>query len=116
MLKKVAKLFTFLLFISTHVYSQQTTNEDIITSNKKKDSFFNRLIHGNIDRTREKRFDISFISAPSYTREANFGIGGMASGLYRMDRQDSIMPPSDIPLTFNASVLGFYAIGAKGNN
>ena len=116
MLKKVAKLFTFLLFISTHVYSQQTTNEDIITSNKKKDSFFNRLIHGNIDRTREKRFDISFISAPSYTREANFGIGGMASGLYRMDRQDSIMPPSDITLTFNASVLGFYAIGAKGNN
>jgi len=111
--KKVIILTISLLFLYTLTYSQQDT---IQTDNKKKDSFFNRLIHGNIDRTHEKKFDISFISAPSYTREASFGIGGMASGLYRMDRTDSIMPPSDITLTFNASVLGFYAIGAKGNN
>ena len=113
MKKKVRVLFAFLLLMSAQSYSQQDT---IQTDNTKKDSFFNRLIHGNIDRTHEKKFDISFISAPSYTREASFGIGGMASGLYRMDRTDSIMPPSDITLTFNASILGFYAIGAKGNN
>ena len=111
--EKVAILFTFIFLFSIQTYSQQ---DSIQTNNKKKDSFFNRLVHGNIDRTREKTFDISFISAPSYTREANFGIGGMASGLYRTDRMDSIMPPSNITLTFNASVLGFYSIGAKGNN
>ncbi len=30
---------------------------------RKKHSYWNRLIHGNIDRTHEKRSDISFVSS-----------------------------------------------------
>ncbi|MDR1339083.1 MAG: outer membrane protein assembly factor [Prevotellaceae bacterium] len=98
--------------------SNNGTGDTVRTAltDKKKDSYWNRLIHGNIDRTFEKKMDISFIAAPSYTREASFGIGGMASGLYRIDRSDSILRPSNITLTFNASLLGFYSVTAIGNN
>jgi outer membrane protein assembly factor BamA len=83
---------------------------------KKKDTYWERLINGNVDRSFEKRIDISFAGAPSYTREASFGIGGMATGLYRLDRTDSVMSPSDITLVLNASIKGFFALEAKGNN
>ena len=78
--------------------------------------YWNSLIHGNVDRTYERRMDLSFIVAPSYTREGSFGIGGAATGLYRLDRTDSIMQPSDISLSGNTSINGFYTISVKGNN
>lgn len=117
----------FLLFVILQLYSQEKISSDKIAGNnsiadtvqskeKKKDTFWNRLIYGNVDRTFEKKLDISFAASPSYTREASFGIGGMATGLYRLDRTDSIAPPSDITLVFNASVRGFFALEARGNN
>lgn len=96
--------------------SNEKTDSIDTSQSKKKDNYWNRLIHGNVDRTFEKTLDISFAAAPSYTREASFGVGGMATGLYRLDRTDSIMPPSDITLVFNASVRGFYSLEARGNN
>lgn len=59
---------------------------------------------------------MSFIVAPCYTREGSFGIGGAATALYRLDRKDSIMQPSDISLSGSASVKGFFGITVKGNN
>lgn len=116
----------FLLFVFLQLSSQEIVSPEKIADNsisdtvrykeKKKDTFWNRLIYGNIDRTFEKKIDISFAASPSYTREASFGIGGMATGLYRLDRTDSIAPPSDITLVFNASVKGFFALEARGNN
>jgi len=122
MLKKVILFFHLCFSLSVNIYSQQIVEQTpdstaiVISEKKKKDSYWRRLLHGNEDRTHEKKLDISFVAAPSYTREASFGIGGMASGLYRMNRKDSIMPPSDITLTFNASVNGFYSLSARGNN
>jgi outer membrane protein assembly factor BamA len=98
-----------------HNETKDTVSADL-ADDKKKDSWWNRLIHGNIDRTYEKKLDMSFIAAPSYTREASFGIGGMASGLYRIDRTDSTLRPSNITLAFNASLLEFYSVAAEGNN
>jgi len=122
-ISKKAILYLCLCIASTvNIYPQQVavqTADSVnvtILEKKKKDSYWNRLIHGNIDRSFEKRMDISFAGAPSYTREASFGIGGMATGLYRLDRTDSLMPPSDITLVFNASVRGFFALEARGNN
>lgn len=115
---KIIMLSLLCFCISFNGYSQQEGDTLAVKNDKNKEgnSYWNHLIHGNADRTHERKFDISFISAPSYTREASFGMGGMASGLYRMDRTDSIMPPSDITLTFNASLRGFYTLGARGNN
>lgn len=74
------------------------------------------LIRGNVDRTREKTLDLSFAVSPSYTREASFGIGGAATALYRMDRNDTIPSPSDVFASLNMSVNGFFVITLKGNN
>lgn len=78
--------------------------------------YLNSLIRGNVDRSREKRFDVSVGLSPSYTREASFGLGAMASGLYRIDRSDTIVGPSDVFASFNASINGFYVLTLKGNN
>lgn len=59
---------------------------------------------------------MSYIVAPCYTREGSFGIGGAATGLYRLDRNDSIMQPSDISLSGSIQSKGFYGITVKGNN
>lgn len=78
--------------------------------------YWHSLIYGNVDRTFDKKMDISFAVAPSYTREGSVGIGGAATALYRLDRTDSLMQPSDISLTGNLSIKGFYSLSVKGNN
>ena len=83
---------------------------------KKRTSYWHKLFKGNEDHTFDKKFDVSFIISPSYTREASFGIGGLASGLYRLDRTDSIMKPSDVNIMGNISVSGLYVIALGGNN
>lgn len=91
-------------------YGQTDTTE--IKGFKK---YWNSLVHGNVDRSFTNKMDMSFIVAPSYTREGSIGIGGAATALYRLDRKDSIMQPSDISLSGNASVNGFYTLTVKGN-
>lgn len=78
--------------------------------------YLSSLMRGNVDRTHEKALDLSFAITPSYTREAGFGIGGAATGLYRMDRNDSIQQPSDVFVSLNASLNGFFVLTFKGNN
>lgn len=78
--------------------------------------WWNSLVNGNVDRTYERGMDMSFVVAPCYTREGGLGIGGAATALYRLDRNDSIMQPSDFSLSGSITVNGFYAITAKGNN
>lgn len=79
-------------------------------------SYWHSLIYGNVDRTFEKPVDLSFAIAPSYSREGSVGIGGTATALYRLDRSDSLMQASDVSLTGNVSVKGFYTLMVKGNN
>ena len=85
----------------------------------KKDNFVKRwwhgLIHGNVDRTFEKAMDWSIAIAPSYSREGSVGIGGMASALYRLDKTDSIMQPSDLSLSGSISLKGFYVLLVNGD-
>lgn len=78
--------------------------------------YLSTLIRGNVDRTYEKKFDVSFAVTPSYTREAGFGIGGALTGLYRLNRKDSVMQPSDVFMSINASLNGFFVLTLKGNN
>ena len=77
--------------------------------------YWNSLVHGNVDRTFERRMDMSYVVAPCYTREGGFGVGGVATALYRLDRRDSLMQPSDLSLSGSATVNGFYSVTLKGN-
>ncbi len=78
--------------------------------------FIKQLVGGNKDRTFERPIDFSFAILPSYSKEASFGIGGVITGLYRIDRTDSVMPPSDTQIFANISLTGQYSFIFKGNN
>ncbi len=67
------------------------------------------------DRSREKKIDITFAGGPSYSKTTKLGIGVLAAGLYRFDRQDTVTPPSDISIFANVSTSGFYSFGVTGN-
>jgi len=87
---------------------------------KKREGLLHRIVRyfeeSSIDRTFEKKFDFTFIAGPYYSNSLSFGIGALASGLYRIDRTDSIAPPSDVSLYANASITGYYMVGVSGNN
>ena len=78
--------------------------------------YWESLIRGNVDRTHEKPFDVSFALAPSYSREGGIGFGGSATGLYRMDMRDSTMAPSNVTIGANASLKGFFSLIGNGTN
>jgi len=78
-------------------------------------SYLDRLVTGNVDRSFEKPIDLNFIIMPSYTREGSFGIGGGMTGLYRLDKHDSVMQPSDVTLIGNATLNGLFSLVANGN-
>lgn len=69
----------------------------------------------NQDRTFEKKMDFTFMGGFSYSESTNFGIGVLASGLYRVDRTDSLTPPSNLSLSGAVSISGFYSVGISGN-
>lgn len=108
-MKQLLIITALLLGSISHLYSQETKE-------KKIKKYWNSLVNGHIDKTFEKKIDMSYIIAPCYTHEGSFGIGGAATGLYRLDRSDSIMQPSDISLSGSIQSKGFYGITVKGNN
>lgn len=79
-----------------------------------KQHIFNRLVQyfeeAKKDKTQEK-FDISFIGGPSYSVDTKLGIGLLASGLYRIDKSDIFLPPSDVSIYSNITTSGFFSIG-----
>lgn len=128
---KSALMFCFFIWMKS-VYPQQTTEQPAAMTNenevadsietkltgteKKKYSFWQSMFHGNIDRTFERAIDFSFGLGPYYNQEAGVGLGGMGSGLYRVDRTDSVMPPSNLTVSGNVSSKGFYGINFLGNH
>ena len=81
--------------------------------------FFRRIVdyfgQSTEDRSREKKIDITFAGGPSYSKTTQLGLGLLAAGLYRFDRQDTITPPSDISIFANVSTSGFFSFGVTGN-
>lgn len=123
-MKKTILSICFLLLATAMMAENQSEcsseNQQEITTEEqsKKNAFsqwWNNLAHGNIDRTHERRFDLSFVFSPFYSQEGGFGIGGQASALYRLDRNDSIDQPSDFTLMGGISFKGIYGIGLRGN-
>lgn len=61
----------------------------------------------------QSKFDLSFIGGPSYSVDTKLGLGIVASGLYRVDKQDLLLPPSDVAIYANFTTSGFFAIGIQ---
>ena len=87
----------------THLAEAKNSVDSISTypidSLPKKRSFFGKILNYFNDANKEKKnkkFDFSIIGGPHYSSDTKFGIGLVAAGLYRTDRNDSILPPSNI--------------------
>lgn len=65
---------------------------------------------------KNKPFDFSIIGGPHYSSDTKVGIGLVAAGLYRMDRRDTLLPPSNVSLYGDVSTVGFFLLGIRGNN
>ncbi len=77
--------------------------------------FVNYFARANQDRTFVKKIDFTFAGGPGYSKNTSLSLGVLAAGLYRIDRTDSLTPPSDISIFGNVSIIGCYALGVRGN-
>lgn len=94
----------------TTSYSDSTLKKQGIV--KKLLDYFN-----DANKTKEhKKFDFSVIGGPHYSTDTKFGIGIVAAGLYRADRRDTLLPPSNVSVFGDVSTVGFYMLGVRGTH
>lgn len=78
-------------------------------------NWWQQFAYGQVDRTFEKPIDLSWVVAPTYADDGGFGIGGGGSALFRINRSDSILPPSNALLTANITLKAFFSFYFKSN-
>lgn len=84
-----------------------------------KRGFFRKFLDYFNDANKEKpnkKFDFSVIGGPHYSSDTQLGLGVVAAGLYRTDRRDTFLPPSNVSLYADVSTVGFYLLGVRGNH
>lgn len=78
------------------------------------ESVYRYFVESNEEKT-NKRFDFSIIGGPHFSSDTKLGLGLVASGLYRVDRKNLTLPPSNISLYGDVTTTGFYLLGIRGN-
>lgn len=110
------------LITSTFSYSQDisttsvTNTEATVDTLQNKKKFFERIVNYFEEAKKDKsqsKFDISFIGGPSYSVDTQLGLGMVASGIYRMDKENLALPPSDLAIYTNLTTSGFFSIGIE---
>lgn len=112
-------LFIFLAFSTISIAqekkslpSEQTKSDSIIQSQK----FFDRIVSYFEEAKKDKsqsKFDLSFIGGPSYSVDTKLGVGIVASGLYRLDKEDMSLTPSNVSIYTNFTTSGFFSVGIE---
>ncbi|MBR2032005.1 MAG: BamA/TamA family outer membrane protein [Alistipes sp.] len=101
----------------TVAYRYTPINTATPTAKKTKGGRFLRyLAESSIDRSFERKVDMTFVPALYYSPSTSAGLAVMASGLYRLDKSNRNIPASDFSVYATASLTGFYRVGVKGNN
>ena len=111
-------LLALLLLTRTTIHAQTDSmgkdlpvdSVSIVTSDslQAKRSFFKKFLDYFNDANKEKKnkkFDFSVIGGPHYSSDTKFGLGLVAAGLYRTDRNDTILPPSNVSLYGDVSTV-----------
>ncbi len=76
----------------------------------------NYFEQSNVDKTLQgKKFDMTFIGGPHYSSAVGFGLGMVAAGMFRADREDLTIPPSNVSLFGDVTTTGFFMLGVRGN-
>lgn len=98
-----------------------TALTDTIAATPQNSNIFRRVydwaynyIDTSNDVKENKKFDWSVLAGPKYSSSRSFGIAAVASAIYRMEPGDTLTPESNIALTVNASLTGFYELSLEG--
>ena len=67
-----------------------------------------------VDQTVVKRFEVGIFGGPVYSQDNGLGLCAFGSAFYRLDRKDSITPPSSLVLTAEATLTGYFAVYLTG--
>ena len=109
--------YTPLAHTSASAEGASVVNAD--TTKRERSRFVQRFLdfatQDAIDRTFEKKIDFSIVPAPSYSRKTSLSLNLVATGVYRVDRSDSITSPSNVSLYGSVSIIGYYYLGVLGN-
>ena len=96
--------------------AQSLAETDTIVTQKK--NIFKRVIE-YFDKSNEtdpnKKFDFSVIGGPHYSSDSKLGLGLVASGLFRLDRSDMELSPSNVSIYSDVTTTGSYVLGVSGN-
>lgn len=116
-MRNIHALILLLVFLGPlFSYAQEQFNQTNDTLEKK--TFLEQIIHYFEEAKKDKsqsEFDISFIGGPSYSVDTKLGLGLVASGLYRLDRENLELSPSNVSIYTNITTSGFFAIGVENN-
>lgn len=98
------------------LYAQSELETDTIVTEKK--NIFKRVYEyfeksNDVDPT--KRFDFSIIGGPHYSSDTKLGLGLVASGLFRIDKNDHQLSPSNVSIYSDVTTSGSYVLGVSGN-
>lgn len=101
--------------------TSQTEKDSVATvaadTTVRKKGFINKVLAYFNDANKtdySKKFDFSIIGGPHYSTDTKLGLGLVAAGLYRTDRNDTILSPSNMSLFGDVSTVGFYMLGVRG--
>lgn len=61
-----------------------------------------------------KKFDFSVIGGPHFSTDTKFGLGIVASGFYRIDKEHLNLQPSNISVYGDITTTGYYLLGIRG--
>lgn len=120
MLKGLLVILLFLCYLSAT--GQATMPTDSLKHAETDSSCFFKKIYHSVYRyftesnqvKEEKRFDFSIIGGPHFSSDTKLGLGLVASGLYRVDRKNLTLPPSNISFYGDVTTTGFYLLGIRG--
>lgn len=83
---------------------------------KSREAFMRYFVGVGADESFERKVDMTFVPTIYYTPSTSVGLLVMASGLYRIDKQNRNIPASNFSVYTTASLTGFYRVGVNGNN
>ena len=100
-----------------HLYVTRITKsgDTVVRRNNFFRRFYRYFEGANEDKTTVKNFDFSIIGGPHYSSDIKLGLGIVAAGLYRVDKNDLSIPPSNVSLFGDVTTTGFYLLGVRGN-
>lgn len=89
--------------------------DTVVKKNNLFRKFYTYFRTANEDKTQVKKFDFSIIGGPHYSSTVKLGLGIVAAGLYRVDKNDLSIPPSNVSFFGDVTTTGFYLLGVRGN-